>query len=218
MHDLIAKAHRGLYPEKDISFDGSLKYSRAFKGYNANVKYSSRMMEFKLSYSWKEIGDEIKIGLLQHLMNKAFRTSNRTINIELYEIFLKKLPALAPKRAADPLLAESFERINLEYFQGQIMMPNLVFAGKNFNTLGSYSYIDDTIKISSALKKEPMLLDYVMYHEMLHKKLKYYEAGKKTIHHSPEFRRLEKEFKMPDVERRLNDFIRKERLFSFRWF
>ena len=74
MHYLIKKAFKELYPSKEITFDAKIKYSKAFKGYNANVKYARNMtnFEFRLSYSWKEISDEIKIGLLQSLINKMF--------------------------------------------------------------------------------------------------------------------------------------------------
>lgn len=218
MHYLIEKAFKELYPERSIDFDAKLKYSSSFKGYNANVKYTAGYKEFRLSSKWKEVSDEIKIGLIQHLLNKMHNTRIKTINIELYDIFLKKLPATAPKTRTEPILEDSFSRMNMGYFDGQLMQPNLVFAGKNFTTLGSYSYMDDTIKISSALKKDLHLLDYVMYHEMLHKKLKYYETEKKRIHHSTEFRRLEREFQDTGAEEKLKEFIRREKLGFFRWF
>jgi hypothetical protein len=68
------------------------------------------------------------------------------------------------------------------------------------------------------LKKDPVLLDYVMYHEMLHKKFKYRNTGRRTIHHSRQFREEEKKFKEPNVEKRLKDFLKKERLRERFWF
>lgn len=211
MHYIIKKAFTGLYPDKEIDFQGKIKYSKAFKSYNANVKYYKNMknFEFRLSYQWKEVSDEIKIGLLQSLMNKVFKTNIDTINIELYEIFLKKIPKLSPKNKSHPILEDSFNRMNEEYFNGMMMQPNLVFGGRNFRTLGTYSYTDDTIMISSLLKKDQNLMDYVMYHEMLHKKFQYKKTGKKTIHHSKEFKRWEKKYKDKDVENKLNRFLKK---------
>jgi len=221
MHYIIKKAFTGLYPDKELEFEARIKYSKAFKSYNANVKYHKNMknFEFRLSYQWKGVSDEIKIGLLQSLLNKIYKTNVNTINIELYEIFLKKIPKLSPKLESDPRLEESFSRMNEEYFNGMMIQPNLVFGGRNFRTLGTYSYIDDTIMISSLLKKDQNLMDYVMYHEMLHKKFQYKKSDKKTIHHSSEFRKWEKKYKDKDVETKLNKFLKKQKLIeSFRFF
>ncbi|MEM2131523.1 MAG: hypothetical protein QXR96_03295, partial [Candidatus Woesearchaeota archaeon] len=138
---------------------------------------------------------------------------------ELYEIFLKKIPNYIEKTKNDPMLEQSFNRVNQEYFNGILEKPNLEFSGKNFQTLGTYEHTTDTIRISEILKKDLTLLDYVMYHEMLHKKLKYKKSAQRTIHHSKEFKELEKKFKIPNVEEKLKEFIKKEKKSSFfKWF
>lgn len=218
MHYLIKKSYKELYPNKELDVQAKLKFSKAFKGYNANVKYSRNHMEFRLSYLWKSVSDEIKIGLLQTLFNKIYNTNIKTINIDLYNIFLKKIPTVTPKTKTEPLLEESFNRINNEYFNGLMMLPNLEFGGKNFHTMGTYDYASDTIRISKLLKKDLHLLDYVMYHEMLHKKFQYKKAGKKTMHHTKEFREWEKKFKDPDIENKLKRFLGKEKLKDKIWF
>jgi len=221
MHYLIKKSFSMLYPEKVIDFDAKIKYSKAFKGYNANVKYTRNMtnFEFRLSYNWKDVSDEIKIGLIQSLINRIFKTRVGTINIDMYEIFLKKIPKVIPITKTNIILEESFNRMNNNYFSGLMSIPNLEFGGRNFRTLGTYSYSDDTIRISTVLKKDMNLLDYVMYHEMLHKKLKYTKSNKNNLHHSPEFRRLEKIYHDKDVEEKLKKFLRKEKLLdNFRFF
>ena len=214
MHYLIKKSFKELYPDKEINFDAKIKYSKAFKGYNANVRYSRNMsnFEFRLSYKWKEVSDEIKIGLLQSLINKVFNTSIITINQDLYEIFLKKIPKLSPKLESEPILEDSFNRVNEKYFQGMMIQPNLIFGGKNFYTLGTYNYANDTLMISSLLKKDLNLLDYVMYHEMLHKKFQYRKSGKKTFHHTKQFKEWEKRYEDKEIEKKLQRFIKKEKL------
>lgn len=218
MHYLIKKSYKELYPDKDPDINAKLKFSKAFKGYNANVKYSKKYMEFRLSHLWKEVSDEIKIGLLQTLFNKIYNTNIKTINIDLYNIFLKKIPTVTPKTKTNPILEESFNRMNDEYFNGLMMLPNLEFGGKNFHTMGTYDYASDTIRISQLLKKDLHLLDYVMYHEMLHKKFQYKKAGKKTMHHTRQFREWEKKFKDPDIENKLKKFLGKEKLKDKVWF
>ena len=128
MNYIIKKAFQELYPEKEIDFAGKIKYSRAFRGYNANVKYTKEYKEFRLSYNWKEVSDEIKIGLIQSLLNKIYKTDINTINMDLYEIFLKKLPTLAAKTKSDPILEDSFNRMNDEYLNGMLIQPT---SGRN---------------------------------------------------------------------------------------
>lgn len=212
---LIKKSYKALF-NKDLDKRAKLKYSRVFKGYNANVKYGSEFMEFRLSFNWKEVSDEIKIGLIQSLLNKVYKTNIKTVNIDLYDIFLKKIPTVTPKTKSDPVLEESFNRVNDEYFNGMMIQPNLVFGGKTFRTLGTYDYGTDTIRISKLMTKDETLLDYVMYHELLHKKFQYKNTAKRTIHHSREFRAWEKKYNIPDIEKKLKSFLRKERLKN--WF
>ena len=83
-------AFRGLWPEKEISHDFSIKYSGKFKGYNANVRLYGKKVTFNLSRNWRPISRDIKIGLLQELMGRLFRDKKTTQNIDLYHIFLKK--------------------------------------------------------------------------------------------------------------------------------
>jgi len=218
MHYLIKKAYKELYPNKELDIKPKLKFSKAFKGYNANVKYSKSHMEFRLSYLWRSVSDEIKIGLLQTLFNKIYNTDIKTINIDLYNIFLKKIPTVTPKTKSDPILEDSFNRINNEYFNGLMLMPNLEFGGKNFHTMGTYDYASDTIRISQLLKKDLHLLDYVMYHEMLHKKFQYKKAGKKTMHHTTEFKKWEKRFKDKNIENKLKNFLKKKKIKDKLWF
>lgn len=218
MHYIIKKSFIEMYPGKDILFEAKIKYSKAFKGYNAKVKYTKTFFEFRLSHSWKEVSEEIQMGLIQSLLNKIYNSDVKTMNMELYEIFLKKLPGLIPKTKSEPVLEDSFNRVNEEYFSGMMDLPNLEFGGDNFHTLGTYDHGTDTIRISKVLLKDEIMLDYVMYHEMLHKRFKYKSTGKRTIHHSRQFRIEEKKYNFPDIENKLRDFLRKEKRKEKFWF
>ena len=58
------------------------------------------------------------------------------------------------------------------------------------------------------------LIDYVMYHEVLHKKLKFERkvAGLRTRHHTREFKLLEKRFQnAEELERRLSSLVQHSR-------
>jgi hypothetical protein len=214
--DLAQEAFSQLYPGIESSREMTVSYSAKFSSYNASVRYTRDRMHFSLSRKWKDVSPEIQIGLLQSLMLKAFKAKGTTMNIDLYNIFMKKLASTAPKTEHEPMLIESFIRVNDKYFGGLLEMPNLVFGELSFRKLGSYAFATDTVTISPALKVDEELLDYVVYHELLHKKLKYAVNNGRHRHHTREFREQERAFdNASDVERRLGRLSRKRRFLGF---
>lgn len=212
MVNFITKAYIELF-DSEPEYNFKVRYSRAFTPYNANVKYGGKNMEFSLSHLWKDASEEIKIGLIQNLFVKVFKLKNKkTLSIDLYELFLKNAHIGIVKDNIHPLIEETFDKLNDMYFAGMLDMPNLIFGGKNLSKLGSYTYTSDTIMISEVLKKDMILLEYVLYHEMLHKKIKFKKSGSRNYHHTREFKELEKKFYEKDVEQKLKVFLRKEKL------
>lgn len=208
----IAKvAYMGLFgrePEREMK----LRYSRRFRGYNANVRYNERMMEFGLSRHWKGISQDIQIGLLQTLILKATGRRAKTVNTELYNIFLKKVHQASPKERIDGALFELFCELNREYFGSLLETPNLVWGRNSLRKLGSYDYGTDTVTLSSVLKPRPDLTKYVLYHELLHKKHKYSADGRGSLHHSPGFRHDERQYRGHDrLEKELAAYLRKKK-------
>jgi hypothetical protein len=195
---LARQAYEGLFPGKELDYSVSISYSGKFGDYNANVKYRKAgfgrgWMRFGLSSMWIDVSDEIKIGLFQSLMQKIFGAKNDTLNIDLYNKFLKNAHISAPKTETDPVLGESFDRVNERYFYGMLEKPNLKW-NRSGSLLGKYEYGSDTITITRLLEEDYELLDYVMYHEMLHKKHKFEAKHGRTTHHSRVFRRDEKAY------------------------
>ena len=217
MPSLIIEAFQQLYPEKELRYSVSLKYSRKFKPYNANVKRYGNNLIFNLSRDWKKISKEIQIGLIQELMAKILNDRKKTMNIELYNLFMKNVHVAVPKTKTDEILEESFNRINEIYFNGMLDKPNLQWGSDSTSKLGSYEYGSDAITISSIFKNsQQQLLDYVMYHEMLHKKFKFESRNERNVHHSSEFKKMEAKFENKDlIEREISKLARKHR-FGFR--
>jgi len=212
---LATDAFSGLYPDEVPTHEFKIKYSAKFNLYNANVYYNNQKMEFRLSKNWKEIGRDIKIGLLQTLMLKVFDDKIKTMNIDLYNIFLKKVHIAIPKDNVDPILESSFNRINEKYFDGIIEMPNLIFGKDSKRKVGSYEYGSDTITISNILRNQNELIDYVMFHEILHKKFKYNVKNGRSYHHTKEFRLAEKKFENHlEMEKKLGNLLRTKK----KWF
>lgn len=205
--DIAEQAFRELYPEREFNHTIILKYSDKFKDYNGNIRYypMSRSLKIGLSKKWRTIDSEIRMGMIQELMMKILGGRRRTKYVDYYNIFMKKVHLAAPKTKSDPLLEESFKMLNERFFFGTMEQPNLVFIGDSKSKLGSYEYGSDTINISLVMKDAQRdLLDYVMYHEMLHKKLKFYNKNGKSFHHTSEFRELEGKFgDVDELEKRL---------------
>ena len=206
---IVNEAYRRLFPDKyEGRYEFDLKYSGKFKGYNANVKYLRNKFSFYLSKEWERVDDEIKIGIIQHLLCKALNVKKKTTNMDLYDLFLKNIHVAIPKDQVDDLLKESFDRVNDKYFYGMVTMPNLIWGNETVRKLGSYDYGTDTISISKVLADDSEALDYVMHHEMLHKKLKFYTKSNKSYSHTSEFKKKEKEFENhEEIEKRLGVIV-----------
>jgi predicted metal-dependent hydrolase len=216
--ELIKRALE-LFPEKKEKRNMEIKYSKAFKGYNANCIHSPKKIQFRLSYLWKEVSNEIKIGLLQELFNKIYKQKKHSYNIDLYNNYIKKATTYSKIEKQDKTLKKIFDKVNEEYFNGMIDTPNLEWGQPSLTKLGSYDFMTNTISISKILMNAEEVLDYVMYHEMLHKKMQYTSSKKRRQYHTKQFREKEKEFKDKDIEKKLEKFIKKKkikRLFSFK--
>jgi len=97
-------------------------------------------------------------------------------------------------------LEESFRRVNEDYFHGQLEQPDLCWSPvRARRILGSYQERNDRLIISQLFDtpKVPLfVLDYLMYHELLHKFLGIGRRndGKRCMH-GKEFREIEKQFR-----------------------
>lgn len=95
-------------------------------------------------------------------------------------------------------LQASFDRVNGRHFGGDLARPRLTwsrtFTGRKF---GHYDSIRDTVMVSSTLDHANVpafVVDFVMYHELLHKKLGVNWRNGRRESHTPEFRTAERQF------------------------
>lgn len=193
----------------------TLNYSGHFKGYNAHVRYSAQKIAFTASRQWEEVDPDIQIGLLQNLIVKMLKLKiKKTAQMELYESFMKNLSRYAKKHTYDPQLEEAFDRINAQFFEGGMQKPNLVFANESFHKLGSYEYGTDTVYMSTIFKdlspQDQMYLEYVLYHELLHKKHSFSVKNGRHSAHTRAFRIDEAKFGS-GMEAKLSGFLRRKK-------
>jgi len=95
-------------------------------------------------------------------------------------------------------LDSSFSRVNNTYFKNSIARPRLCWT-KTFTNrrFGSYDFSSDRITISATLDQSHIpeyVVDFIVYHELLHKKLGIRWQNDRRGVHTPEFLREEKKF------------------------
>ncbi len=109
----------------------------------------------------------------------------------------------------------SFRRVNKQYFQDNLSRPHLIWSSRlTFRKFGYYQWDIDTVMISQTLdnKRVPeFLVDYVMYHELLHKKLGSRKVNDRRFSHTKKFRNEEQKFiKFEEAKKYLNRISRKK--------
>jgi hypothetical protein len=97
-------------------------------------------------------------------------------------------------------LEASFDRVNAEYFTGTMPRPRLAWSRQITSCkFGHYDALRDDLMISATLDSAEVpgfVVDYVVYHELLHKKHGIqWRNGRRAVH-TPQFRAEERRFRM----------------------
>ncbi|MCD6577044.1 MAG: SprT-like domain-containing protein [Anaerolineaceae bacterium] len=92
-----------------------------------------------------------------------------------------------------------FNKINKEYFHSQLPQPRLVWSSRRSKRrLGYYHPEINTIALTRKLddnKSPRLLVEYILYHEMLHQHFGIKHLNGRRYAHTSEFRIAEKKFK-----------------------
>ena len=213
---LIQESFQRLFPEKDFNYHTQLEYNRRLSSFNANITCTLTKIKIHLNLQWKDIDDEIKIGLIQHLLLKVFKKKITTTNIQLYHNFIKNIPILTPKTKIDPYLHASFQRIQTKFLQN-IELPNLQWGADAKRKLAHYNFHNDTVTLSSLFKEAPQhIIDYLMYHELLHKKHQFNHKNGRSSYHNKQFREEEAIYpNFKQIDKEISLFLRTKHKKSF---
>ena len=211
---LIQESYLRLFPNKEFSYSTEIEYNRRLGDFNANISLHKNKIKVNMNLQWKDIDDEIKIGLIQHLLCRILKKKQQTQNINLYNNFIKNVHMLTPKTISDPILELSFHRLNEKFFFKQLEKPNLKWGKEAIRKLAHYNFHNDTVVMSSIFKDGPQeVLDYVMYHELLHKHFKFEHNNGRSSFHSKEFREAEKQYPNYQLmERKIQNIIRTKKV------
>jgi hypothetical protein len=176
-------------------------------------------------YKMREEGDDVRVrfptpmsrfggaafeDLAKMMRNKDREARKRVIDRMHggdYADFLGELAALGgvveQARGMVHDLAESFDRVNREYFAGAMERPHLSWSRSlTSRKFGHYDHARDWVMISSTLDQPQVpafVVDYLMYHELLHKKHGIrWSAGGRGYAHTAAFYADERRFKQFD--------------------
>ncbi len=99
-------------------------------------------------------------------------------------------------------LAESFDRVNAEYFGASLSRPCLVWS-RSFATrkYGHYDHAHDTVMVNAVLDRPAIpecAIDLIVYHELLHRQLGITWKRNRIAAHTPELAEKERQFKQYD--------------------
>jgi hypothetical protein len=91
-----------------------------------------------------------------------------------------------------------FDRVNDQYFLGKLTAPHIVWNNRpTWRKFGHYIPASNTVMISISLDTPSIrsnVIDFVMYHELLHCHLGLKVSGSKIYAHTAEFRAAERQF------------------------
>lgn len=148
---------------------------------------------------------------------QVFRTFADTEEFSdvLFELEAFAEPLAAPTQGRAHDLAASFARVNAAYFGNQMARPTLVWNRTlTARKFAHYQPSRDTVMVSVTLDDPGVsasLLDYVMYHELLHKKHGSPLVNGRRQAHTPAFRADERLYLgYTEAERELNALARRQ--------
>lgn len=105
---------------------------------------------------------------------------------------------MLPARGRHFDLEEIFAQLNQKYFRGELGAARVGWSrAKSKRTLGNFDAAHRAITITRWLDSPSAprsLVEYVMFHEMLHMQFPTERNGHRRVVHSPQFRKAEKSF------------------------
>ncbi|MCJ7715678.1 MAG: hypothetical protein MUO54_04065 [Anaerolineales bacterium] len=110
-------------------------------------------------------------------------------------------------------LTESYARVNQKYFSGKLKKPHLVWNNRlTRRKFGHYQEDINTVMVSISLDQARVpeyVVDYVMYHELLHLQLGANLVNDRRYTHTPEFKKKEQDYlRIKDAQKFLNRLSR----------
>jgi metallopeptidase YgjP-like protein len=120
-------------------------------------------------------------------------------------------PAAANPRGSHHDLEKLFERLNASYFEGRLKRPNIGWSVRSWRRqFGCYDPGPNQILLNRRMDRPGIpqfVVEYVLFHEMLHVKHPTRRSGCSLVSHSRKFREEEKRFAEFERARRVLDHL-----------
>ena len=169
-----------------------------------SVKGALRAISLRLHRIFLSAPDEVLSELASFLSLRTKKTPaiTRFIRERRADIDAKPRRVRARTKGKSHDLKEVFDRVNNEYFDASVA-ASITWSRRQpgrvrRRTLGSYSFSSKTIRVNPILDSPavpPIFLEFIVYHEMLHAILGVERKSGRSIIHSRDFRKKEKEFR-----------------------
>ncbi len=211
VEEIYARVFHELKPRTPLP-EFAVEY-RPFANVNSSISMKGRNVDVKLSDLLKGAPAPVAESLAHILLSKMLRVPTARPYVQRYRLYLNgkdvrsqmhsMRQARGRKHISGPAgryfnLAEIFNRINTDFFEGLLGQPELGWSLRRSRfMLGHFDPSHNAIIISRIFdeKTVPALaLEYVMFHEMLHLKYPVDHSGARRCVHTREFRQAEKLF------------------------
>ena len=220
-HEVFARVFRRLGLKQPMP-DFQVRY-HPFVGLRTTILLRHNQVQVRLSDLLKEAPPLVLEALAEILLARVFRRRPSREARECYLAYVfrpavrhridevrreRGFKRLLPARGRFYDLVDIFLDLNQRFFQGELTRPCLGWSLKSSRTLlGHYDSAHKTIIISRRFDSPSVpryLVEYLVFHEILHIRYNTERRGHRRVVHSPEFREAEKKFpKYEQARRRL---------------
>jgi len=228
-----------IYEEIFAAFDSKDKFSEIdvtfypYIGVHHTIRSRNGKVFVRISEICRDAPPEVQKALAFILVSKLLRKKISAQILKIYRAFVQS-PEIQAKATENKRrkgrkiittssgevydLNEIFARLNAIYFQNSISRPTLTWSQrKTFRILGHHDSTHETIVISKSLddkKIPPFVVEFVVFHEMLHIFHPTIQRNNRRYNHTPQFRRDEKKFTFYDeaekwIERNVKNLKRR---------
>jgi hypothetical protein len=198
-------------------------------GINHTIRIRSGQAFVRLTELCRDMPAEEQRSLAYILVSKLYRRKAPKWMRELYDNYIKsdeiRLSSTENKRTRGRKvlngtagtiydLTEIFDHLNKKYFGGKLAKPSLTWSTrKTYRILGHHDSTHETIVISRSLdtaETPRFVVEYVMFHEMLHVHHPTVHHNGRRYNHTAAFRRDEEKFEhFHTAERWIEKNVRK---------
>lgn len=210
----------------DIFSKNSKKIEARFYPYRSlrhTIEWNHKYIYFKISRYLSDAPKEVLTGLAIILFSKVYKIKPEKSIKDSYRAYANSIQPEIPKRKRNTPkgynpqgkyynLQVLFDDLNRKYFENKLSVKYLGWSkNKSYARLGYYASERDLLVISKIFdsKKTPLnVIEYMVFHEMLHIAIPTKTINGRRRIHPPEFKNLEQQF--PEYKK-IQNWIQKKR-------